>query len=159
MRGYVNYYHHSVYKLLFVNLRRRLCSAGKKKRCSGSLYDTEERRQFLMAAVSAHRSGGANKKVRLRPLHLRARQHGLDGAGWTPSTAGLYLASTVSMPSFLLAKLAKNRCVRRFCGQAHEYPQDRMCETAASERRRFLVQVRFNPDTGFVQALAAHINP
>jgi len=47
----------------------------------------------------------------------------------------------------------------RLCGQAHEYPQDRMCETTRLGHRRFFVQLTSLPDASLVQQFEKHVNP
>ena len=45
------------------------------------------------------------------------------------------------------------------CGQADEYPQDRMCGTAALHTRRFFVQFCSHPEARFVQRVKTYVNP
>ncbi|MFC5552122.1 hypothetical protein [Massilia aerilata] len=47
----------------------------------------------------------------------------------------------------------------RLCGQAHEYPQDRMCETMQLGHRRFFVQLTSLPDASLVQQFEKYVNP
>ena len=74
----------------------------------------------------------------------------------TPVKPALLPGCDLDLAAWFLQCKQGNRTV---CGQAAEYPQERMCGTEDVVPNRFFVQFTFSLDSSLVRPLLDHVNP